>query len=78
MHQRYPEADIPHMPRYYICGVFVPQKQEWIGKFAATAEELMEYGCEADLNGREFELVDRMIYTQEVYEDWWFKIRRSS
>ena len=78
MHQKYPVESIPHTPRYYICGVFVPQKQEWIGQFAATAEDLMEYGNEAGLNGREFDLIYNMITTQGVYEDWWESIKKDT
>lgn len=77
MQQKYPVETTPHMPRYYICGVFVPQEQDWIGKFAATGEELMEYGYAAGLDGREFSLVYHMIETQAIYEDWWYRTRRS-
>lgn len=79
MHQKFidPSTLEPHKPLHYICGVFVPDIQDWIGQFEATADQLIVYGAEADLNGREYEIVYNMIETQAIYEEWWYRVKKS-
>jgi hypothetical protein len=66
-----------HIPELYIAGVYIHQTDVWVGEFAATSTELINYGMEAELDDLESILVSDMIYAQQVYEDWWNRISLS-
>lgn len=54
------------------------QLQTWVGEFWATADELVGYGIDADLEGPELQLVSDMIETQQVYENWYRSVTKKS
>lgn len=67
----------PHLPKHYIAGVYIPQKGVWAGEFAATADELMSLSNNDLIGYRELELLEAMVDTQQLYEDWWRKTKKS-
>jgi len=60
-----------HKPDLYVAGVWVEAKQQWLGNFHATAQELMDYSEKEVFNLEEFDLIVRMVITQESYNTWW-------
>lgn len=66
----------PHIPNYYIAGIYIHREDAWVGEFAATNDELVDYGLQADLNELEMILVSDMVEAQEVYQNWWENVRR--
>lgn len=64
-----------HKPSKFIAGIYLHQKDEWKGKFEATADELVQYGLDAELTDQEFAIVTMMIDAQQFYEQWWNKVK---
>lgn len=69
---------VPHLPDYYIAGVYIDQHDVWVGDFYATEYELIGYGIDAELEGAEMLLVTDMIDCINVYQDWWSRISKRS
>lgn len=69
---------IPHIPRYYIGGVYIPQHDVWIGEFAATTEDLISFSSHELIGYPELELLECMMDTQQIYENWWRRTVKSS
>jgi len=72
----YKDEFTPHKPAMYVCGIYIYQTNVWCGEFEATTEELINYGNEA-LDGPEFLLVENMVNTTLIYEDWWSRQRQN-
>lgn len=60
-----------HKPRRYVCGVYIQQHEVWLGEFDATPEELLLFATVDADDVASYDLVMRMVQTQQVYEEWW-------
>lgn len=68
---------IAHQPDYYIAGICI--KDQWIGEFHATTEDLMEYAITSEGIGEpEMLLIDDMIEAQLVYKQWWERVSNAN
>lgn len=67
---------ILHNPDYYVGGVFIPQTEEWKGRFHATSEELWRYAEQDVTTVEEYEIVLGLINAQQVYAIWWEKMQK--
>ena len=65
----------PHLPKHYIAGVYVPQNDQWTGDFAVTIDNLMSFTSHELVGYRELELLEAMMDTQQIYENWWRKVK---
>jgi len=61
-----------HLPSYYIAGIYAPKRNAWVGDFIASVEELYDFGSRPGLDEARFQAVNRMIETQQIYEEWWY------
>ena len=68
--------DLPHIPSYYVAGVFSHLQEEWIGDFIATSNELLEFGTSPNIDDPQAEIIGMMIDCQQVYEEWWIRTSR--
>ena len=64
----------PHVPDKYVAGVFVQKYGQWVGEFEMSSTEMFEF-METGRTDAECILLIDMIATQQVYEEWWFKLR---
>ena len=67
---------VPHKPRFYIAGCYIPEKEIWLGDFYATQQELLDYTENDVKTVQEFELLMNMAIAQFEYEVWWEGIKR--
>lgn len=65
----------PHLPRHYIAGVYIPQHGVWRGAFAATTDDLISLTSHELIGYKEIELLEAMMDTQQIYENWWRKVK---
>ena len=65
----------PHVPNFYIGGVYIQQADSWLGNFHATCEELMHYSEHHAKTVPEWDLVTSMAIAQYEYEAWWDRVR---
>lgn len=68
----------PHIPSYYVAGVFSHISQTWVGDFIATSEELFEFGSNLNIDDAQAECIGMMIESQQVYEEWWIRTKRKN
>lgn len=69
------ESFIPHIPAYYVAGMFSQTDDAWYGRFHLKANELLEY---AELDAQtvaEYDACICMLAAQQVYEHWWKKVQ---
>jgi len=70
------DANMPHIPKFYVAGVFSHATETWMGEFIATSQELFEFGCNPNLDDAQAEVVGMMVECQQVYEEWWIRMTK--
>lgn len=64
-----------HRPEMYVGGMYVQQRQVWIGEFEASANELYTY-AEVDVRTvEEYAVVLDMLHAQQTYMMWWDSVK---
>ena len=66
-----------HKPDRYVCGVYIRQHEVWLGEFEASGPELYDYALHDVQTVEEYEMVVNMCITQQVYEQWWDRLKNS-
>lgn len=66
-----------HKPNRYVCGVYIRQTEVWLGEFEASGKELYDYALNDVQTVEEYEMVINMCITQQIYEQWWERLKAS-
>jgi len=68
----------PHQPKFYVSGVYLKERDTWMGDFYATCDELLNYSENCVNTVEELSIVLTMATAQAEYEEWWEKVRKEN
>ena len=65
----------PHQPDKYVCGIYLKEKETWIGEFEMSEDEMFRFMEVPERTEAECVVLLDMISTQIVYNEWWNKVK---
>lgn len=64
-----------HKPNLYVSGIYLRDREQWMGNFEATQDELLYYSEHDVQTVEEFDIVMTMAIAQYEYQRWWESVK---